>query len=966
MFKTLVHKIVGTKNERELKRLQPRVADINALEPAMLGLSEAELKAKTEELRARLTPAPAAEDGDLRAALEEILPEAFAVCREAARRVLGMRHFDVQLIGGMVLHEGKIAEMATGEGKTLVATLPAYLNALSGRGVHVITVNDYLAKRDTQWMGPVYHALGLSVGVLQHESSFLFDPTARTADPRMANLRPCTRQEAYRADITYGTNSEFGFDYLRDNMKFAAEEFVQRELNYAVVDEVDNILIDEARTPLIISGPSEESTDKYYVIDRIIPRLKRAATITSGKLHEVEATAAGDFIVDEKARTVALTETGVLTVEKLLGVKNLYDPANIDLVHHVQQGLRAHALYKRDVDYVVKDGEVIIVDEFTGRLMAGRRWSDGLHQAVEAKEKVKIQQENQTLASITIQNYFRMYAKLSGMTGTADTEAEEFAKIYNLDVVVIPTNRPLVRVNHNDVVFKTLREKLNAVADEIAELYKIGRPVLVGTTSIEKSEAVSSLLKKRGIPHQVLNAKPMYAEREAEVVAQAGRLKAVTISTNMAGRGTDILLGGNPKFMAADLLRRGEVRRDSLDPAEYEKVLAEVRDMQRYGLLETDDPESYAAALAKVRKEIEIEHNKVVELGGLHILATERHEARRIDNQLRGRAGRQGDPGSSRFYLSLEDDLLRLFAQERIARIMEKLGMEEGEPIEHPWVTRAIETAQKRVEAHNFEIRKHLLEYDDVMNNQRKLIYSERKQLLEGGEVRDVIEGMIEEVLDETVGLYVDEDAYPENWDMAALSEAMKRQFDVDASWIKEEIGGLTPALIKDDLLAKIGAAFRKKEGQVGSDMMRYLERMLMLQVVDSQWKDHLLAMDHLKEGIGLRGYGQKDPLIEYKREGFEMFEAMEARIARDTVAFLMKVQVAVEAERTADARDLSGVPLARSGDGRGRREPAMAATRSLRSPAAPALAPAMKAKVGRNDPCPCGSGKKYKKCCGA
>jgi preprotein translocase subunit SecA len=962
----LVHKIVGTKNERELKRLQPRVAGINALEPAMLGLSEAELKAKTEELRARLTPAPAAEDGDLRGALEEILPEAFAVCREAARRVLGMRHFDVQLIGGMVLHEGKIAEMATGEGKTLVATLPAYLNALSGRGVHVITVNDYLAKRDTQWMGPVYHALGLSVGVLQHESSFLFDPTARTADPRMANLRPCTRQEAYRADITYGTNSEFGFDYLRDNMKFAAEEFVQRELNYAIVDEVDNILIDEARTPLIISGPSEESTDKYYVIDRIIPRLKRAATITSGKLHEVEATATGDYIVDEKAKTVALTETGVLTVEKLLGVKNLYDPANIDLVHHVQQGLRAHTLYKRDVDYVVKDGEVIIVDEFTGRLMAGRRWSDGLHQAVEAKEKVKIQQENQTLASITIQNYFRMYAKLSGMTGTADTEAEEFAKIYNLDVVVIPTNRPLVRVNHNDVVFKTLREKLNAVADEIAELYKIGRPVLVGTTSIEKSEAVSSLLKKRGIPHQVLNAKPMYAEREAEVVAQAGRLKAVTISTNMAGRGTDILLGGNPKFMAADLLRRGEVRRDSLDPAEYEKVLAEVRDMQRYGLLETDDPESYAAALAKVRKEIEIEHNKVVELGGLHILATERHEARRIDNQLRGRAGRQGDPGSSRFYLSLEDDLLRLFAQERIARIMEKLGMEEGEPIEHPWVTRAIETAQKRVEAHNFEIRKHLLEYDDVMNNQRKLIYSERKQLLEGGEVRDVIEGMIEEVLDETVGLYVDEDAYPENWDMAALSEAMKRQFDVDASWTKEEIGGLTPALIKDDLLAKIGAAFRKKEGQVGSDMMRYLERMLMLQVVDSQWKDHLLAMDHLKEGIGLRGYGQKDPLIEYKREGFEMFEAMEARIARDTVAFLMKVQVAVEAERTADARDLSGVPLARSGDGRGRREPAMAATRSLRSSAAPALAPAMKAKVGRNDPCPCGSGKKYKKCCGA
>jgi preprotein translocase subunit SecA len=963
MFKTLIHKIVGTKNERELKRLQPRVDTINGFEVQLQGLSDDDLRAKTAAFRERVTGAG---NDDLAAVLDEMLPEAFAVCREAARRVLAMRHFDVQLIGGMVLHEGKIAEMATGEGKTLVATLPAYLNGLSSRGVHVITVNDYLAKRDTQWMGPVYHALGLSVGVLQHEASFLFDPTARTADPRLANLRPCTRQEAYRADITYGTNSEFGFDYLRDNMKFAAADFVQRELNYAVVDEVDNILIDEARTPLIISGPSEESTDKYYVIDRIIPRLKRAATITSGKLHEIEATATGDYIVDEKAKTVALTETGVLTAEKLLGVKNLYDPANIELVHHVQQGLRAHTLYKRDVDYVVKEGEVIIVDEFTGRLMAGRRWSDGLHQAVEAKEKVKIQQENQTLASITIQNYFRMYAKLSGMTGTADTEAEEFAKIYNLDVVVIPTNRPLVRVNHNDVVFKSQREKLNAVADEIAELHKIGRPVLVGTTSIEKSEAVSSLLKKRGIPHQVLNAKPMYAEREAEVIAQAGRLKSVTISTNMAGRGTDILLGGNPKFMATDLLRRGEVRRDGLDPGEYERVLTEVRDMQRYGLLETDDPESYATALAKVRKEIEAEHKKVVELGGLHILATERHEARRIDNQLRGRAGRQGDPGSSRFYLSLEDDLLRLFAQERIAKIMEKLGMEEGEPIEHPWVTRAIETAQKRVEAHNFEIRKHLLEYDDVMNNQRKLIYSERKQLLEGEEVRDVIDGMIEGVLDETVGLYVDEEAYPENWDMVGLTEAMKRQFDVEVSWTKDEFEGLTPALIKDDLLAKIKAAYQKKEEQVGSDMMRYLERMLMLQVVDGQWKDHLLAMDHLKEGIGLRGYGQKDPLIEYKREGFEMFEAMETRIARDTVAFLMKVQVAVEAERVAQAGDLLEVPLARPGDGRSRRDPTLTPTRSLRSAAAPALAPAMKAKVGRNDPCPCGSGKKYKKCCGA
>src|SRR5574341_8520 len=693
MFMKLMSKVVGTKNERELKRIQPMVVAINELEPSMKSLTDDDLRKKTGEFKERLTRG---------ATLDDLIIEVFAVAREAARRVLNMRHFDVQLIGGMVLHEGKIAEMATGEGKTLVATLPVYLNALTGKGVHVITVNDYLAKRDTQWMGPIYHALGLSVGDLQHEASHLFDPTVRATDMRMANLRPCSRQDAYRADVTYGTNSEFGFDYLRDNMKFSPAEFVQRELHYAIVDEVDNILIDEARTPLIISGPSEESTDKYYVIDRIIPRLKRAATITSGKLHEIEATTTGDYIVDEKARTVALTESGVLTVEKLLGVKNLYEPTNIELVHHVQQGLRAHSLYKRDVDYVIKEGEVIIVDEFTGRLMPGRRWSDGLHQAVEAKEKLKIQRENQTLASVTIQNYFRMYGKLAGMTGTADTEAAEVAQIYNLDVMVIPTNRPLIRENHNDVVYKTQKEKLSAAADEIAELYTIGRPVLVGTTSIEKSEALSALLKRRGIPHQVLNAKPMYAEREAEVVAQAGRLKAVTISTNMAGRGTDILLGGNPKFLADDLVRRGQLSRDELDPAEHERVLTEVRDMQRYGLLETDDPEAYAAALARVRRETEAEHQNVVELAGLHILATERHEARRIDNQLRGRSGRQGDPGSSRFYLSLEDDLLRLFAQERIAKIMEKLGMEEGEPIEHPWVTRAIETAQKRVEAHNF------------------------------------------------------------------------------------------------------------------------------------------------------------------------------------------------------------------------------------------------------------------------
>jgi len=964
MFKALVQKIVGTKNERELKRLRPRVDAINALEPEMQRLGDADIKARTAELRGRVAAA-SAENGDLKVVLDELLPEAFALCREVARRVLNMRHFDVQLIGGMVLHEGKIAEMATGEGKTLVATLPVYLNALVGKGVHIVTVNDYLAKRDTQWMGPIYHALGLTVGVLQHEASLLFDPSVRTSDMRMANLRPCTRQEAYRVDVTYGTNSEFGFDYLRDNMKFSAAEFVQRELHYVIVDEVDNILIDEARTPLIISGPSEESTDKYYVIDRIIPRLKRAATITSGKLHEIEATATGDFIVDEKARTVALTETGVLTVEKLLGVKNLYDPKNIDIVHHVQQGLRAHTLYKRDVDYVVKDGEVIIVDEFTGRLMPGRRWSDGLHQAVEAREKLKIQRENQTLASITIQNYFRMYGKLAGMTGTADTEAAEFAQIYNLDVMVIPTNRPLIRHNQNDVVYKTKREKLNAAVEEIAELHKAGRPVLVGTTSIEKSEELSTLLKRRGIPHQVLNAKPMYAEREAEIVAQAGRFKAVTISTNMAGRGTDILLGGNPKFLAADLVRRGEVSRDGLDPAEYAKVLAEVRDMQRYGLLETDDPESYAAALARVRKQISAEHQKVVGLGGLHIVGTERHEARRIDNQLRGRAGRQGDPGSSRFYLSLEDDLLRLFAQDRIGKIMDKLGMQEGEPIEHPWVTRAIETAQKRVEAHNFEIRKHLLEYDDVMNTQRKIIYGERRQLLETEDMQEVIQGMLEEALDGLLDVYTSEDTYPEAWDMGGLAEAVKRQFDLHVAWSKEEIEALTRALLKDDLLEKTRAAYRAKETQIGADMMRYLERMILLQVVDSQWKDHLLGMDHLKEGIGLRGYGQKDPLIEYKREGFELFEGMEGRIAKEAVEYLMKVQVAVEPAQATLAADLSELPLTPPGDGRRGRQREATPGRSLRPAAAPTVA-VPRAKIGRNEPCPCGSGKKYKKCCGA
>src|SRR5262245_28512261 len=712
MFGLIVRKIFGTKHERDVKRMGPAVAAINALEPAMQALSDADLRAKTEELRQRLA------DG---AELEELLPEAFAACREAARRTAQMRHFDVQLMGGMVLHYGKIAEMATGEGKTLVATLAAYLNALPGLGTHVVTVNDYLARRDAQWMGPIYHALGLSVGVIQHEVQYLYDPTFASPDIRLAALRPCARREAYQADITYGTNNEFGFDYLRDNMRFGLEDMVQREHCYAIVDEVDSILIDEARTPLIISGRDESAESKaplYERVDRIIPRLKRAATIVEGKLSEIEEQADGDYIVDEKAKTVSLTEQGVAHAERLLNVDNLSDPANMEIAHLVHQSLKAHHIFAKDVDYVVRDMEtvddsgrpgiqtqVIIVDEFTGRLMPGRRWSDGLHEAVEAKERIKIARENQTLATITLQNYFRMYDKLAGMTGTAATEAEEFAKIYKLDVTVIPTNRELIRLNHPDVVYKTEREKFDAVTNEIVDCHGKGQPVLVGTVSIEKSERLSKLLKRRGIPHQVLNAK--YHEREAEIVAQAGREGSVTIATNMAGRGTDILLGGNPDFLAKSILSK-----TGLDPA-------------------TAPAEATKGALEEARKATLPEHERVVAHGGLHTIGTERHESRRIDNQLRGRSGRQGDPGTSRFYLSLEDDLLRIFGSERIQRIMDKLGMEEGEPIEHKLVTRAISTAQKRVETRNFEIRKHLLEYDDVMNKQREIVYGMRRQCLE-------------------------------------------------------------------------------------------------------------------------------------------------------------------------------------------------------------------------------------------
>ena len=937
LWHNVFSRVIGTKNERELKRLQPLVVQINELEPALQKLSDPDLRAKTGEFRERL------ERG---ATLDEILPEAFATVREVARRVLDMRHFDVQLIGGAVLHEGKITEMATGEGKTLVATLPVYLNALQGRGVHIVTVNDYLAMRDSQWMGGIYQFLGLNVGLIQHD------------------MLDADRQRAYAADVTYGTNNEFGFDYLRDNMKFSLEEMVQPELHYAIVDEVDSILIDEARTPLIISGPADESTDLYYKVDRVIPRLKRAATITEGKLAEIEAVREGDFIVDEKAKTVAITEQGVAKVENVLGISNLYDPSNIDTLHHVQQALKAHNLFQRDVDYMVKDGQVIIVDEFTGRLMPGRRWSDGLHQAVEAKEKVKIERENQTLATITFQNYFRMYDKLAGMMGTADTEAAEFAQIYNLDVMIIPTNRDLVRTSYPDVIYRTEREKLGAVVEEIAELHEKGRPVLVGTTSIEKSEKISALLKRQGVPHQVLNAK--YHEREAEIIAQAGRNKAVTIATNMAGRGTDIVLGGHPHSLAREMTRREDIP-ENVDAEEMARAFEEAKRMQQYGLMDPDiDPEAYGRSLAKVRPLCNAEHDRVVELGGLHILATERHEARRIDNQLRGRSGRQGDPGSSRFYLSLEDDLLRIFGGERLQKVMDKLGMQEGEVIEHGMVTKAIETAQKRVEAHNFEIRKHLLEYDDVMNRQRQIIYGERRKILEGENLKEAILEMAEDVLESLVGLYANEDAYPEDWDLRGLSEAMYRQFGVEVAVPTEGIQEMTLGTLKEELWEKVQAAYDRKEQEIGTDLFRYLERVLMLQIVDGQWKDHLLGMDHLKEGIGLRGYGQRDPLVEYKREGFELFDATVERIKEQTVQYLFRLQPTISDL----AAEVSAEAEAPSGDGqaapRFRMQPVRPAPKQSFKPS-PGPAVAVKAgKVGRNEPCPCGSGTKYKKCCGA
>ncbi len=898
MINVLLKQIFGSKNDREIKRMRPVVGQVGALEPAVSRLTDQQLGAKSDEFRKRLA------DG---APLDDLLPEAFAVCREMSKRKLKMRHFDVQLIGGMILHEGKIAEMKTGEGKTLVATLALYLNALEGKGAHLVTVNDYLAKRDAQWMGPLYHHLGLSVGIIQHETSFLFDPTYDPEDKRLLYLRPCTRREAYRADITYGTNNEFGFDYLRDNMVTDLDQCVQRELHYAIVDEVDSILIDEARTPLIISGPTEDSTDLYYRIDRIIPGLKREEHYT----------------IEEKTKTAALTEEGNEKVERALGVTNLYDPANLNLVHHVVQGLRAHVLYHRDVDYVVKDGEVIIVDEFTGRLMPGRRWSDGLHQAVEAKEEVKIANENQTLASITFQNLFRMYDKLAGMTGTADTEASEFAKIYNLEVVVAPTNRPNIRQDFPDVVYRTEKEKFNAIVEDIKDCHQRGQPALVGTISIEKSERLAGYLVRQGIKHSVLNAK--HHEREAEIIAQAGRKAGVTIATNMAGRGTDILLGGNPEFL-------------------FKKTLYADPEMT---------PERQASLQAQIQAECEAEKNEVIAAGGLHIIGTERHESRRIDNQLRGRSGRQGDPGSSRFYLSLEDDLLRIFGSDRISKIMLKLGMEEGVPIEAGMVTRAIENAQKKVEAHHFEIRKQLLDYDDVLNKQREVVYERRRMILRGDDLTEEIRSSTEEVLDDLLAVHCPQGAYQEEWDLKGLADACYAQFGIDIKDGSIDFKDVGFDALRQELLKKIDEAYKKKELELGAELLRLLEKMVMLRTIDTLWKDHLLGIDSLREGIGLRGYGQKDPLIEYKREAFEMFAGMMNRMKQDVLEHLFRVQVVPGESPRPPVEPHRPVQLTLN---RGEAAADDNGTKTVRRGID---------KVGRNDPCPCGSGKKYKKCHG-
>ncbi|HHV55422.1 MAG TPA: preprotein translocase subunit SecA [Firmicutes bacterium] len=969
----LLQRLFHRGNEAEIERLREQVAAINALEPEMMGKSDDELAAMTAGFRQRLANG---------ATLDDLLPEAFAVVREASRRVLGQRHFDVQLMGGIVLHEGRIAEMKTGEGKTLAATAPAYLNALTGRGVHIVTVNDYLAKRDAEWMGAIYRFLGLTVGVIVHEKNYR------------------ERQEAYRADITYGTNNEFGFDYLRDNMALHPEHLVQRELNYAIIDEVDSILIDEARTPLIISGMAEESTQLYYDVAKFIRTL----------------TPEEDYTVDEKARTAALTEAGVAKAEKYFGVENLYDESNMRLSHHILAGLKAHTLFKRDRDYVVKDGEVIIVDEFTGRLMFGRRYSDGIHQAIEAKEGVRIQRESQTLATITFQNYFRMYKKIAGMTGTAKTEEEEFRKIYGMDVVVIPTNKPMIRTDYPDLVFRTERAKWNAVVDEIEELYKQGRPVLVGTISIERSEHLSDMLRRRNIPHQVLNAK--YHEREAEIIAQAGRPGMVTIATNMAGRGTDILLGGNPEYKAKERLRQ-----KGYSPEEVR--LASERRVDETGL--TDRVKQarrlFQEFLEEEARAMEEEHARVVQLGGLHIIGTERHESRRIDNQLRGRSGRQGDPGSSRFYVSLEDDLMRLFGSARIAGLMDRLGWDENVPIEDRRVTRAIENAQKKVEARNFELRKQVLEYDEVMNQQRQAIYAWRRRILLGESQEERVGQILKDVAASFVESYAPEKVLPEEWDLVSLVQRLGELVGRPLSFRADDLPRRRPedrAQVLARVEEELKRLYREREQELGPETLREIERLILLRVIDAQWMQHLRDMDDLREGIGLRAYGQQNPLVEYRLEAFQMFRAMMERINEETLRYLFRVQVAVAPAGTglgADGRPaaaaVSGPRVA--GDGRGRtgatagRGPAGAAAAApgtgllaratysgggpppfalpgagsasgsqdgagrggrgtgagAAGPAGGRLEPRRVQKVGRNDPCPCGSGLKYKKCHG-
>jgi preprotein translocase subunit SecA len=945
MLDGMLAKVFGTKHDREIKAMRPAVAAIGNLEPQLQALSDADLAAKTQEFKQRLANG---------APLDDLLIEAFAVCREASRRVLGMRHFDVQLMGGMVLHKGRIAEMKTGEGKTLVATLPSYLNALAGEGVHIVTVNDYLARRDSEWMGRIHRFLGLTVGTIVHD------------------LDEEQRRAAYNSDITYGTNNEFGFDYLRDNMKFRLEDYVQRAFNFAIVDEVDSILIDEARTPLIIAGPSEESTDKYYRVNRIIPYLERGEVI-EGK-EPGQQTTTGDFTVDEKHRTVALTEQGVLKVEKLLDSGNLYDPANIELNHHVQQGLRAHILYQRDRDYVVQDGQVIIVDEFTGRLMPGRRWSDGLHQAVEAKENVKIERETQTLASITFQNFFRMYKKLSGMTGTADTEAAEFSKIYNLEVTQVPTNKPMIRIEYPDVVYRTEEEKFRNAAKEIQKLQEKGQPVLVGTISVEKSEKLSGILKKMGVRHEVLNAKNH--EREAHIVAQAGRKGAVTVSTNMAGRGTDILLGGNADDLLDQRLKKQGKSIDMIPPAELELLKSQIKG------------------------DIERERHEVTELGGLHILGTERHESRRIDNQLRGRAGRQGDPGSSRFYLSLQDDLLRVFGGDRMQNLMLRLGMEEDVPIESGLITKRIAAAQKAVEAQHFASRKHVLEYDDVMNKQRQAVYSMRRQLLEGSNQKERILEIITGIVGSFIDTYCPEDARYDQFDLTGLQNAVLNQFGVKLDI--DSIATMDRRELEAYVLELLKARYDEKEEMIGPENLRHAERIIMLNVVDNQWKDHLLSMDHLKEGIGLRGYGQKDPLIEYKKESFTMFQDMMDRIEDETIRYLFFMRIELggapplpypdqdeeEEEGFEEAEVLRNeppqpTPAQLEAQRREAQQSVLDLTRNIHKKKDKELAALQLSgngdssqgqdaahsrgiKIGRNDLCPCGSGKKYKKCHGA